>query len=155
MADNTDVAAIKFPPPLVFVIGLLLGIAASVFVPTPFVSFPGSVGVGWALIALGILLGLAAGRTFRRAGTNVLPGKPSTRLVVAGPYRFSRNPIYVAMALAYVGIAVLMHSLWTVLLLPVVLVVLHRNAIHPEEVYLERLFGADYVHYKNTVRRWL
>ncbi|MGD1095974.1 MAG: hypothetical protein ABSB35_28775 [Bryobacteraceae bacterium] len=61
------------------------------FIPTLFVSFPGSVGVGWALIVLGLLLALAAGRTLRRAGTTVLPGKPSTRLVVAGPYSFTRN----------------------------------------------------------------
>ena len=155
MADSTDSAAIKFPPPLVFVIGLLLGIVASFFVPTPYISFPGSVGVGWALLALGLLFAIAAARTLRRAGTNVRPGKPSTRLVVAGPYRFSRNPIYVAASLAYLGIAVLFHSLWAMLVLPIVLLVLLRNVIRPEEVYLECRFGADYVHYKNMVRRWL
>jgi len=145
----------KISPPIVFAIGLVLGIAASFFFPTPFAVFPEYRGAGWALIALGLLLAMAAGRTLRQAGTGVLPGRPSTRLVIEGPFRFTRNPIYVAMALAYLGIAVLLYSLWTVLLLPVVLLVLERTVIHPEEVYLERLFGAEYIRYKDSVRRWL
>jgi len=155
MTESPQDAAMKLPPPLIFVIGLLVGFAITYFVPTPSISFPGSTGLGSALIAIGLATIVLSGRTFRRSGTTVLPGQPATRLVIAGPYRYSRNPIYAGMSSTYLGIAILLHSLWIIVLLPAVLWVLFRTVVRSEEEYLERRFGDDYLNYKRSVRRWL
>jgi protein-S-isoprenylcysteine O-methyltransferase Ste14 len=89
------------------------------------------------------------------AGTDVRPDKPTTSLVIEGPYHFTRNPIYLGFTLAYGGIAALASSLWAALLLPFVLVVMQRGVIDREEHYLERIFGEKYVQYKNRVGRWI
>jgi protein-S-isoprenylcysteine O-methyltransferase Ste14 len=81
--------------------------------------------------------------------------KPVPRLTTEGPFRYSRNPSYLALTLLYAGIAVLRNSLWAILLLPVVVGVMQREVIGREERYLERTFGEEYVVYKTSVRRWL
>jgi len=111
--------------------------------------------LGWALIGAGVLLALSAVSRFFRARTHLIPNRPATALVVAGPYRFTRNPMYVSLTAVYLGGCVLMQSVWALALLPVVLVVIYRKVIAPEEAYLERRFGGEYVQYKMRVRRWL
>ncbi len=112
-------------------------------------------GFALALILGGLLLdGMAAG-LFRRLGTAVEPWKPSTALATDGPYRFSRNPIYVGFAITYAGLAVGMNSPITLLLLIPCLLVVDRFVIQREETYLAAKFGADYDAYRNRVRRWL
>ena len=91
----------------------------------------------------------------RRAGTSERTSVPTTALVTTGPFRFSRNPLYVALTLAYLGIAVAAQSLWALALLIVVLIVMQQGVIGREERYLERPFGADYLRYKERVRRWI
>jgi protein-S-isoprenylcysteine O-methyltransferase Ste14 len=83
------------------------------------------------------------------------PREPTTAVVTDGPYRFTRNPLYLSMTLIYVGITALANALAPVLLLPVVLQVMSRGVIEREEHYLERKFGAEYLSYKARVRRWL
>ncbi len=83
------------------------------------------------------------------------PDKPTSSLVVEGPYRFSRNPIYLGFTLFYGGITALASSLPSALLLPFVLVVMRRGVIEREERYLEREFGEEYLRYKARVRRWI
>ena len=90
-----------------------------------------------------------------RAGTAIRPTIPTTALVTTGPFRFTRNPLYVGATIIYVGIAVAARSLWALALLLVVLAVMQRGVIDREEHYLERKFGADYVRYKERVRRWI
>lgn len=90
----------------------------------------------------------------RQAGTDVRPDKPTSSLIVEGPYRFSRNPIYLGFTLFYSGITALANSLPSDLLLPFVLVVMRRGVIEREEHYLERIFGEEYLRYKASVRRW-
>ena len=92
---------------------------------------------------------------FYRAETNVLHHKPSSHLIQRGLYRFSRNPIYVSGLVLQLGIAVLMNSLWIVLLVLVSKRVFDRYVIAGEEAYLERAFGELYMGYKSTVPRWL
>ncbi|MGH6833525.1 MAG: methyltransferase family protein, partial [Methyloceanibacter sp.] len=91
----------------------------------------------------------------RLAGTSVVPGQPSTALVVEGPYRVTRNPIYIGFVLAYFGLAVVLTSVWVLLLLIPVLIILQRGVVKPEEVYLEQQFGETYRKYKARVPRWL
>ena len=155
MTEPAKDAAMKFPPPLIFALGLLVGFATTYFIPTPFVRFTGSVGFGSGLIVIGLAAIVFSGRTFRRSGTTVLPGQPANRFVIVGPYRYSRNPIYAGMSSVYLGIAILLHSLWIMVLLPAVLGVLFRTVVRSEEEYLERRFGDEYITYKRSVRRWL
>jgi protein-S-isoprenylcysteine O-methyltransferase Ste14 len=103
--------------------------------------------VGLGLIASAMV-------NFTRSGTTIRPDRASTSLVIAGPYKFTRNPMYVGMALAYLGLAIADRSLASLILLPVVLLVIRRAAIAHEEALLERRFGSTYTDYKTRVRRW-
>ena len=94
-------------------------------------------------------------RTMRGADTTIRTDKSVSSLVQDGPFRYSRNPGYVALAMIYSGIAVLRNALWAILLLPLVLYVIQRGVIEREERYLERTFGEEYVNYKAQVRRWI
>ena len=97
---------------------------------------------------------LALGR-FRRAGTAVEPWRTSTALVTNGVYRFTRNPMYLAMALLYLGAALAADSVLALVLLPPLLVLVRVGVISREERYLERRFGDEYRRYRSSVRRWL
>ncbi|AFN79379.1 methyltransferase family protein [Stutzerimonas nitrititolerans] len=110
---------------------------------------------GWGLIDAGVLLMLWAGLLMLWRKTTVNPyGKPA-RLLEEGPFRFSRNPIYLADSLIYCGIALLWGSLWPWLLLPLVIHVMQRAVIRHEERLLVQLFGEAYRSYCARVRRWL
>ncbi len=92
---------------------------------------------------------------FTRKGTAVEPWKPTTAIVTTGPYRLTRNPAYLGMALVYIGIALLAEALWVLVPLPLVVALIDRAVITREERYLERKFGREYLDYKATVRRWV
>jgi len=94
-------------------------------------------------------------RTIEKAGTPIRTDRPVPRLVTDGPYRYTRNPGYLGLAMFYAGIAVLRNALWAILLLPVVVYVIQREVIGREERYLERTFGEEYLVYKARVRRWV
>lgn len=147
---------VKFPPPFLFAGGLGLGYLVHRIWPVVWV--PGSVprfGLGWALVALGLGLGAWGLITFLRARTAILPHHPASRLVYAGPYKFTRNPMYVGLTGTYLGVSTLIDSLWPLLFLPVVLGALYRWVIRREERYLAAEFGAAYDDYRRKVRRWL
>jgi protein-S-isoprenylcysteine O-methyltransferase Ste14 len=101
-----------------------------------------------------VLAGSAIFR-FKNAGTPVRPDRAATTLVIAGPYKVTRNPMHLGLASVYLGIAIAEQSLWALILLPLVLTIILHRAIKPEEAFLERRFGAHYAKYKTTVRRWL
>jgi protein-S-isoprenylcysteine O-methyltransferase Ste14 len=90
----------------------------------------------------------------RRAGTNVLPSQPTLSIVTDGPFRFTRNPLYVAGSLLYLGLTLIFNSVWPLVLFVPMLVVLDRGVIRREERYLEGKFGDVYLAYKARVRRW-
>ena len=94
-------------------------------------------------------------RTIRKTDVPIRTDKPVPRLTTEGPFRYSRNPSYLALALIYAGIASLRNSLWAMLLLPPVVMVMQREVIGREERYLERTFGEEYLTYKGKVRRWV
>jgi protein-S-isoprenylcysteine O-methyltransferase Ste14 len=146
---------VPLPPPLIYIAGLALGGIIDLVRPTSGPPWPIAVAIAvLGALAWLVLNGWAVMR-FKRAGTTLIPLKPSTALVVDGPYRFSRNPIYLGMAALYVGLAVVLGLMWALLLLPLVLVAVDRLAIAREEPYLERRFGPDYIAYKHRVRRWI
>jgi protein-S-isoprenylcysteine O-methyltransferase Ste14 len=152
---NPDNAGVIAPPPLIF--GIPLAIALYEDRSKPFAIFSTQYGRmgGAALIAVGIVLTLAAMIQFSRAHTAIVPYKPTTALVDRWPYSMSRNPIYVALTIVYIGVALFFNTLWPFLLLPLVLIVVQRGVIDREERYLEGKFGSDYIDYKSRVRRWL
>lgn len=92
---------------------------------------------------------------FRAAGTNVEPYKPSTMLVTSGPYRFTRNPIYLGFLTLYTGLCAIFALEWGILLLPFLWLALDRMVVAKEEDYLSRKFGDAYTHYLTHTRRWL
>ena len=152
---GSDVAGVPVPPPLIFVAGLAAGGVAELVRSTTGPSRSISLTIGVVGVLAWLALDGLASMRFVRAGTPVIPFKPTTALVVDGPYRISRNPIYLGMAALYVGLAFLLGILWSLLLLPFVLIAVDRLIIAREEPYLERKFGQDYVEYKKRVRRWI
>jgi protein-S-isoprenylcysteine O-methyltransferase Ste14 len=110
---------------------------------------------GVAVVLLAVGLFLSAARSFRAAGTPVPGNLPTTTIVRTGPFRFSRNPIYLAFSLLQLGIALWMNSLWLVLTLLVAVAVMSLVVIPREERYLEARFPSEYSAYKASVRRWL
>src|SRR5262249_35089213 len=102
-----------------------------------------------------LIIGFWGTRTMHGADTNISPLKPAVSLVTAGPFRFSRNPLYGAITLLYIGLTLLLSSWWGVVLLVPVLVVLHFGVIRREERYLERKFGERYADYRSQVRGYL
>jgi protein-S-isoprenylcysteine O-methyltransferase Ste14 len=150
--DNPGVIA---PPPLIYAGGLAAGLLANRPYPVYFLPRGLSRGLGWLLIVAGVGIGVLGFREMRRAGTNVDPREPTTAVVTEGPYRFTRNPLYLGMTLIYCGIAARANTFPAVLLLPLVLFVMRRGVIEREERYLERKFGDEYLRYKVRVRRWI
>ncbi|MGI9083774.1 MAG: methyltransferase family protein [Aeromicrobium sp.] len=106
-------------------------------------------------VALFALLGGGATRRFARAGTAVIPFRPSTALVTTGPFRFTRNPMYLGMAVLQAGLSLAFGLMWALAMVPVAVLAVDRLVIAREEPYLERRFGADYIAYKSRVRRWI
>ncbi len=153
--SKQDTPGVIAPPPLIYLAVLLIGLGLSYLAPTPFLPRSLAYGLGAVLILIGAWIIISARRMMLRAGTAIKPTIPTTALVITGPFRFTRNPLYVGATLIYVGIAVAARSLWALALLLVVLAVMQRGVIDREERYLERKFGADYVRYKERVRRWI
>ena len=142
-------------PPLIYLAFLAAGLGLGYGWPAPFVADAARYSLGGALAALGVALAGLAFRRFRRAGTNVQTWQPSTARVTEGPFRFSRNPIYVALTLIYCAIGVAADSGWVLVLVVPLLAVMRYGVIAAEERYLEAKFGDAYRHYKGRVGRWL
>lgn len=151
----TDHAGVKFPPPVLYVVGISLGFLLQTLLPLD--SWAQIVGIILALPCLGLGFALCAWAIglFRRARTSLVPIVPSAVLVAEGPYRFTRNPMYLGLALVYAGVALWLQLSWGLLLLPVVLGLVYSLVIIREEQYLERRFGEEYRRYRTQVRRWL
>ena len=151
--DNS--AGVIAPPPLIYLGGLAIGFGLEALLAGG--TLPDAVrwvGGGLALVA-GLALQTFFISAFSRADTAVEPWKPTTAIVTTGPYRFTRNPAYLGMALIFIGIALLADAPWALVPLPFVLVLIDRGVIAREERYLEREFGDEYVGYKLGVRRWV
>ena len=154
--DQRDGAAVRLPPPLVYLIAVVLGGALHLAVPLRFDPGLGArIGLAAVASALGFGLIAAAIAHFRRTGQDPKPWKSTPEIISSGIYRFTRNPMYVGMALIQAGIGIGARNGWILALIPAVLAVVNWTAIRHEEAYLERKFGDSYIAYKNSVRRWL
>jgi len=150
-------ALLRVPVPWVFVLTYLAGVGVEAalglgrFLPnSKLLTFAGCIIfiVGAGLAAWGWLI-------FWRARTTRVPGEASTTLVIRGPYRLMRNPMYVGLSVAYVGEAAILHQIVPVVLLPLTIAYLNWVVIPVEEERLHSVFGAEYKQYQNDVRRWL
>ncbi len=153
-----DAADVAIKPPLLFLGALALGCLLSLVVPIgPRLASPNgnALAVGLAFVVLGFVLAGVSARAFRRAGTEIVPGRPARALVTSGPYSITRNPIYIGLTLVYFGLSIVMTSVWVLLLLVPTLVILQQGVVMPEEAYLKRRFGAAYRKYQARVPRWL
>ena len=153
--EKDDSAGVKFPPPLIYLSAMIAGLILNYFFPTAFLPGLESRIVGILLVALAVLILVLAFRAFNQAKTNLEPWKPTIAIVSDGVFRFSRNPIYLAFTLFYLGATCLFNSLWLLALLVPVLLLMHYSVIAREESYLENKFGAEYSDYKRRVRRWI
>ncbi len=153
--ENKDNPGVVAPPPLIYAGALAAGLLANALYPVRLLPRGVSRALGWPMVVAGLAIAFLGFREMKRAETNVEPYKPTTAIVAAGPYRHTRNPIYVGMTLMYAGISARANALPAALLLPAVLAVMRRGVIEREERYLERKFGEEYLDYKRRVRRWI
>ena len=151
---DTSTAEVIAPPPLIFAVGWVLGLALHARFRGPLVAGPSRL-LGGVLAAAGAGLIAWAIETLRSAGTDPRPDRPTTALVTHGPYRYTRNPIYVGFLGIYVGLLLVVGTLWPALFLPAVLAVVRRGVIAREERYLAGRFGEAFNEYAAHVRRWL
>ena len=161
MADGSertnipDHSGVKVPPPLIYVGAFVLGLLLERRFPILELPQTPRQVVAVLCIALWAILTVWSIGLFRRAGTNFIPIKPTTALVFSGPYRFTRNPMYLGFIVLYAGLALWFSAVWALLLLPGVIAGIQYHVIAREEQYLERKFGEQYLRYKARVRRWL
>jgi protein-S-isoprenylcysteine O-methyltransferase Ste14 len=154
-SSPSDTAGVIAPPPLIYLTALGAGFGLDAIIGTGSLPSRVAVPVGAASIITGAALMGSFVQAFQRARTPLDPYKPSEAIVTDGPYRRTRNPGYLGMALTYAGIALVTNAPWVLVVLPVAIAVIDRGVIAREERYLERKFGTPYVDYKRRVRRWI
>lgn len=154
MEDRPEVA---LHPPTIFVSALIIGFVVRLFAGGWLSFVPRIVGeaLGGAMLLAGLAIAVASVSAFAEAGETLPPGTPSRQLLTRGPYSFSRNPIYLAMALIGVGFGAATLNLWMILATLGAAALLHFFVIQPEEAYLARRFGAAFEDYRRRVRRWI
>ncbi|MEE9386193.1 MAG: isoprenylcysteine carboxylmethyltransferase family protein [Nannocystaceae bacterium] len=157
LAKDEDAASVRFPPPLVYVAAIGVGITLRM-VASPLqlgMAISARVAVAGSLGAAGMAILAAATSRFKRGGQDPKPWKVTPEIIRTGIYGATRNPMYVAMGLLQVSIGVALANGWIVVLAPIALAIVYAIAIRHEEAYLEAKFGDPYRNYKKSVRRWL
>jgi protein-S-isoprenylcysteine O-methyltransferase Ste14 len=155
MATSTDKPGVAAPPPLLYGSAFVLVLVFRWFWPMPIFGHAVALWPGLALLVLGVGIAAWGGRTMHAAGTNVNPALPTTAIVASGPFRFSRNPLYLALTLLYLGLTLAFNTWWGIVVLVPVLIIMHRGVVLREERYLEQKFGEIYRQYRSKVRRYL
>jgi protein-S-isoprenylcysteine O-methyltransferase Ste14 len=143
------------PPPLYFAAGFAAGLALDRLVPLDLPAMQTVAVIGWTLIAVAVVVVGSAIFLFRTARTSLLPYRPATAFVTGGPYRFSRNPMYLSLVLAYTGLSFIFQILGPLLVLPAVIWLVQELVIRAEEKHLRQQFGEQYIRYTCRVRRWI
>jgi protein-S-isoprenylcysteine O-methyltransferase Ste14 len=152
MRDHADV---KIHPPILLLIHLLAAFILNWLLPFPIAAPKPVLWAGYVLVFIGLSLVFSAIYQFGKAKTTVDPHGSVSNIVRSGPYRFSRNPIYLGFTCILIGLPLALGNVWGVILSPVLVLSLNRLVIRHEEAYLEGKFGDVYTNYKSRVRRWL
>tara|TARA_B100000029_G_scaffold104806_1_gene95391 strand:+ start:1226 stop:1687 length:462 start_codon:yes stop_codon:yes gene_type:complete len=148
-------ADVRFPSPIIYAVFCAIGLALDSFQMVTTLDWSFAPIAGWALMVVTVLLMVVCVVYMHRAQTTVRPDRPSNAIMSDGPFALSRNPIYVAWLILYVGIALAWGDAWTLLMAVPCAVVIHRYAVLREERYLTDRFGAAYTDYQARVRRYL
>lgn len=155
---DADSPQVLFPPlvPIGAIgLALLLDWALPLRFLPPLFSLDWQIFLGFAIFVAGLWLALSAVWLFRKAQTNVLPTRPSNTIVVEGPYRFTRNPMYLAFLFDVTSLSLIFSLEWGLILVPVVWFIIDRFIIPREEAYLRKKFGPDYEALLQSTRRWI
>ena len=155
MSNEQDKAGVVAPPPFLYLGALLAALALHWTLPLQIADTAPIRWLGAAVAMLSIAFGVWARRTMVAAGTNVDPRRPSTAIVTSGPFRLTRNPLYVALALLFIGLTLVGNTWWGIIALVPLLFVMHQGVVLREERYLEAKFGDEYRAYKAHVARYL
>jgi protein-S-isoprenylcysteine O-methyltransferase Ste14 len=151
-ADHPDIVAL---PPLLYLAAFLVVLLLRWIRPWPILPPHLVPWVGIGLLLAGLAIGIPGRLALRSAGTSVKPTQPTTAIVMRGPYRFTRNPLYVGLTCFFVGLTLAFDTGWGFVVLVPLLVVMHFGVVRREESYLERKFGEEYRQYRGRVRRYL
>lgn len=158
-SGGTDTAGVIMAPMAMLLVAIITSAALEFIVPVAFLPEPGpgswSSWLGALLFAAGYGIAILGRRAFTRAGTNVFPHLPALRLVTSGPYRFTRNPMYLGVLAAFAGIVLAFSLEIGIVVLVLLALALHFGVVLREERYLTRKFGAPYEEFARRTRRWI
>ena len=153
--DNQKGAAVKFPPPVVYLIWMAVGFTIHYYHPMHL----GDLGMlkysGIGMVIMGGIILVHAHNIFKKAETNITPWEPTTTIITSGMYSYSRNPIYLAFNFVPIGLGIFFNNLLVLVSFIPAAIILYFISIKKEERYLEEKFGDEYLEYKKNVRRWL
>lgn len=157
MGNKQDNAGIRIPPPIFFFVCLGLGLTLDYFLPIDILVIPIIINVTLSglFIAISGYFAVSAFIVLIKNKTTFDTSESTTKIVTNGSFRFSRNPLYFSLLILLLGIAVLFSSLWLFLMVPVLYIIFLFKAVKPEEKYLSKKFGKEYVEYSRKVRRWI
>ena len=154
--EEQQTPGIRLMPPLVYAVSLFIGLSIEQLLPVVSIPWTWRAGPAVVLIALAGSFIAPTVMRFRKADTPFSDfSKPATTLITDGPYRYSRNPAYLALTLLYLEVGVLFSSAWVCVLVVPALLIINIAVVRKEEQYLESQFGEEYLRYKTAVRRWL
>ncbi len=154
-ANTTDHPGVVAWPPLIFLACAGVGALLHFLVPVRVLRYSVSLAAGVCLAVVAAALAIWAGRVMKAAGTNVRPDRPALTVVTSGPYRFTRNPMYLSLGLLQLAVGLILDGLIPILFVVPLALILHYGVVLREESYLERKFGDSYVVFKKHVRRWI
>jgi len=152
---DEDTSGVTIPPPIVYFLFILIGIGLNYLWPFSF--FPQSIQgpIGYTIIALSLILFGLVLREFSRSSTSIDHRKSTTAIISSGPFRYSRNPVYLSLTILAIGVSFVVDSLWVIIMTIPAILIVHYAVILKEEAYLIKIFGDKYRHYMNSVRRWI
>lgn len=153
--QHPDSPGVRIPPPIFFLTAFFIGFVVQRAFPIPFLPPSIRLGLGGVLALMGALFIVTAIPTMLKGHGTLNTNGPSSQVVTSGPYRFSRNPMYLGLVLLYGGAAVILALVWALLLLIPLVVYTQVRVILPEEQYLTRAFGDTYRDYTAKIRRWI
>ena len=155
VSQPADHAGVRVPPPLLYLLFFGFGLILQQLLPFSVQPLVPARVVALFFLAGGVLLVGWSNLLFRRTHTSLVPIKPSTALVVSGPYRLTRNPMYLGLLFGYIAVGLWLNLTWVLILVPLVVLAVQRLAIVKEERYLDRKFGEAYRQYRVQTRRWI
>jgi protein-S-isoprenylcysteine O-methyltransferase Ste14 len=155
MAARPDNPGVRFPPPLCYALAVLIGVLLNRRWPVPIAAGPLTMTAGVLCLVGSMALAFASIGQFRRSKTSIVPIRPAEAFVLSGPYHYTRNPMYVSLAVLTIACGLFLGTWWPIVMLVPALAIVQQFVILPEERYLRRRFGTEYEAYTHRVRRWL